>query len=281
LFEVVIAMALSALLLSSVYAALDLSYKYVSAGRSDVQRDQVARGLLRAIEADLQTALQGRREEPVDPLPWGEATSQVELPARRTAKHSAADQRCGLIGDATSIIVYQGDHDQRWPHADDGRSDSGTQGDVKMVVYGLADRGQIHLPSDCDSVIAKKQLSVPGTGLIRAETRLPWPNARLPLEPIRLADRDVRLLTGEVSALRFRYFDGAEWRDDWNVARRPSLPVAIQVEVELNPNNNRREAKASVQRMVIGRPLAVPHAQMKPERWEHHSGALDFTRQQP
>ncbi len=34
-----------------------------------------------------------------------------------------------------------------------------------------------------------------------------------------------------VSAVSFRYFDGEQWKDEWNSFKRKSLPLAIQVEV--------------------------------------------------
>jgi hypothetical protein len=50
--------------------------------------------------------------------------------------------------------------------------------------------------------------------------------------PTSAAD-DTSLRVPEVTAVTFRYFDGANWTDTWNSIQRKSLPAAVEVQFEL------------------------------------------------
>ena len=53
LVEVLVTLALSLMLLAAVYMALDMYYRYSSAGQAEVERAQIARAILQRIELDL------------------------------------------------------------------------------------------------------------------------------------------------------------------------------------------------------------------------------------
>jgi prepilin-type N-terminal cleavage/methylation domain-containing protein len=57
LFEVLIALSLSLLLLGAVYAGLSLYWRYSSAGHAEVERAQLARAVLRRIELDVRSIM--------------------------------------------------------------------------------------------------------------------------------------------------------------------------------------------------------------------------------
>ena len=57
LLEVLIAMAVSLLLLGAVYAALDLHWKYSSAGRDEVERAQLVRAIFQRMELDIRSVV--------------------------------------------------------------------------------------------------------------------------------------------------------------------------------------------------------------------------------
>ena len=57
LFEVVVALALSVLLLAGVYAAMDLYWRFSTTGQEEVERAQIARAVLRRIETDLRSVV--------------------------------------------------------------------------------------------------------------------------------------------------------------------------------------------------------------------------------
>ena len=57
LFEVVVALALSVLLLAGVYAGMDLYWRFSTTGQEEVERAQIARAVLRQIETDLRSVV--------------------------------------------------------------------------------------------------------------------------------------------------------------------------------------------------------------------------------
>ncbi|MGE5192523.1 MAG: prepilin-type N-terminal cleavage/methylation domain-containing protein [Deltaproteobacteria bacterium] len=73
------------------------------------------------------------------------------------------------------------------------------------------------------------------------------------------------ILAPEVTALRFMYFDGFRWRNDWDSKVLGGLPRAIEVEIALQPpagnarqGLQRASSAPSVYRLVIAVPLAKP-----------------------
>ena len=57
LLEMILAMALTALLLSGIYGAMHLFYRGVNSTRANVERDQLARTVLRRVSDDLRSAV--------------------------------------------------------------------------------------------------------------------------------------------------------------------------------------------------------------------------------
>ncbi|MFN9374734.1 MAG: prepilin-type N-terminal cleavage/methylation domain-containing protein, partial [Planctomycetaceae bacterium] len=57
LFEVVVALALSVLLLAGIYAGMDLYWRFATTGQEEVERAQIARAVLRQIETDLRSVV--------------------------------------------------------------------------------------------------------------------------------------------------------------------------------------------------------------------------------
>ena len=57
LFEVVVALSLSVLLLAGIYAGMDLYWRFSTTGQEEVERAQIARAVLRQIETDLRSVV--------------------------------------------------------------------------------------------------------------------------------------------------------------------------------------------------------------------------------
>ena len=55
--------------------------------------------------------------------------------------------------------------------------------------------------------------------------------------PTSAAD-DTAFWVPEVSAITFRYFDGATWTSQWNSIQRKALPVAVEVQLQLTQNSD-------------------------------------------
>jgi len=57
LLEILVALALSVILLGAIYAALDLFWRYSTTGQEEIERAQLARAILRTIEMDLRSVV--------------------------------------------------------------------------------------------------------------------------------------------------------------------------------------------------------------------------------
>jgi hypothetical protein len=65
------------------------------------------------------------------------------------------------------------------------------------------------------------------------------------------------ILAPEVDAIKFTYFDGFRWRNDWDSNVLGGMPKAIEVLVELRPAPG-RSSTPNVYRLLIAIPLAKP-----------------------
>jgi hypothetical protein len=61
---------------------------------------------------------------------------------------------------------------------------------------------------------------------------------------------DSVIWTPEIIALRFRYFDGHGWSDDWDSRTRNALPVAVQIAMRLEPVDDSRHASREIARQA-------------------------------
>jgi hypothetical protein len=82
-------------------------------------------------------------------------------------------------------------------------------------------------------------------------------------------DRDEKLLSAEVTALEFRYFDGTEWLTEWNSDDRGGLPMAVEIAVAFAAEAKSAGAATragslaqypadAVYRLVVSLPAAEP-----------------------
>jgi hypothetical protein len=143
----------------------------------------------------------------------------------------------------------------------------------KATALALAGNQQTRV-SDLASVVYF--LSGSGTGSLQGASSAPG-LARLEGDRLALGMADqqsnasamasqTEILAPEVIALRFLYYDGFQWRSDWDSQVFGGLPKAIDVEVGLRPVASgsraaRQTASAvvpSMYRLVIAIPLGKP-----------------------
>lgn len=233
LLEVLVAVALSAVLLTAVAGAIDLHRKYSSAGQECVEQDQLGRAILRDVEADVRALV----------------------------------YRGGLVGGSQWMILQVYLPDQR------SLSGATIQGDTvglptRSVAYALVVKGQLRLPSLGSNPLpsaATRGAGLPPDGLYRIDFRGPAsePNGRSHLPP---AAHHAELLSSDVRNFEFRYFDDAEWVATWDSTAMRGLPRAVEVVLRLeNRSENQgpeheahRPPTGDVYRSVIALPVAMP-----------------------
>jgi type II secretory pathway pseudopilin PulG len=266
LLEILLAVTLSVVLLGVVYGAIHLSWKYSTAGQQEVERAQLARAILREIEADVRSVVYHEAaavsQAPESVLDTNELDETATADVRRRrlpGAHPAVN--VGVVGDSQRLVLQS--LARKANRRDDGEpGDGDSRGDVTLVVYLQADRTPPVLPVLRQGSIAQAvrvDTSDVETGLVRIETDCNLPNPVDALSGSRPVDRRLELLASEVVGLQFHYFDGQRWRDTWDSDREQSVPRAIDVSITmqasaLGERSEARPADPETYRLVIALP---------------------------
>lgn len=289
LLEVLIAMAVSLLLLGAVYAALDLHWKYSSAGRDEVERAQLVRAIFQRMELDIRSVIY--------PPPTASDASQMAGSGASTGGTSGSTTgqttpsgagtagtagSAGTAGTASTASTAAGSTTTTAADSTEALTQStvGVLGDSQTLMlhvsrparhldYGAVIDGQNsqQRSSDLLSVayfvatsggsglqgLVGSRLGGGATGTARGLARLEGDRLMM-----NLADEQgnldalaarTELLAPEVTVVQFLYFDGAEWLTDWDSTALGGLPRAIRVEMLI---------QQQVYSLVIAVPLAKP-----------------------
>lgn len=267
LFELIIALALSGLIMVAIGMAIDLHLRTLDSRRNQVEEAQLARSVLRLIADDLRNAVQYKVID----------FSSVENLAGSTLDASAIDANTGSSGsnpdsgsvptddtsdettdEVASIApptipgLYGNQYElqvdvSRLPRVDQydptlaaaGTSMTDIPSDVKTVSY--------YLLSDTTNNSAGAMASGTGqAGLVRrqldrAVTR--WAADNGDLDRV---DTSGENIAPEVVWLEFSYFDGTEWLLEWDSDEIGGLPLAVEIVIGIAP------AKSSTQTSTTG-----------------------------
>lgn len=250
LVEVLIALALSGLLLTSVYSAISMYFHYSHSGQEEVEKNQLARALLLRIEQDLRSIVY-RPDDPAtaetDDTGVADTTtdeSSTDTTSTTTETQSVTDpsdafagSASGLFGDAQTIVL----HVSR-PRLDivsapqlNSQMVVSRTSDLKTVSYFVAGSGSGGLQAAAAGHFATQNPNGSGQsqGLARME------GDRLALQ---LADKSgnvtsllgqTQMLAPEVSRIGFQYYDGSVWTTQWDSASFGGLPRAVEVNLEM------------------------------------------------
>ncbi len=228
LLEVILALALSVLLIAAVGTAIHVHLRLLNSGRTRVEEAQLARALLGQIANDLRGAVPYNpmaAEEMVPELPDEEDLLQQAADAGYDIGSVAADQIAdvadqaedladsavppsipGLYGNSTELLVDT----SRLPRLDQYDAEWADRlSDVKTVAYYI------------DDGLMRRELD-------RATTA--WAAEQGQLGDLELASQPI---APEVVAIEFRYYDGAEWVDVWDTAERAGLPMAVEIAIAI------------------------------------------------
>jgi len=247
LLEVLLALALTAVVLYMVTMAIGLHLRMLDTGRTEVEEATLARALLEQIAEDIRGAV---RYDPIELEPTysgsGPGAGSTELldpdaepeddygteeegePTEDLAESTAPTSVPGIVGNSSQIQIDVA----RLPRtdqflaaigADDETAAADHQSDVKTVAYYVVTPGK---SADAGGLETR-------SGLIRRELdravtsyaaqRGGLLNVELSLEPV----------APEVKAIEFRYFDGTAWLDTWDTEAQGRLPAAVDVAVAL------------------------------------------------
>jgi prepilin-type N-terminal cleavage/methylation domain-containing protein len=294
LLEVILALALSTLVLAAIGLAISSHLRFLEAGRQGVEEAQLARAILSGIADDLRNAVPyqpdqgstsasnsssaaggtstpptgGGDEDSLETNPAESAESTEEASSLPEDLSTASPQATpGLYGNAEQLEVDV----SRLPRREQlylslnasGQSPLENQlCDVKNVVYYVLRGGMTASPT-----LPAAPASEQGQGLFRREL-----DRTLALTAVQQGDQTVleqatQSLAPEVEAIQFRYFDGQEWLEQWDSSTTNCLPTAVEIQLQLtrHPATSRQAPTAVVYRLVVYLPAAQATTQSNTE----------------
>lgn len=236
LLELMIAVGLTSLLMSALYSAMKIYFDLQLDSHEEIERQQVARALLRQITRDIQSVVfvkQSAVEEEEDTASteldgnaYGESTIDPETVSTTYTN--------GLVGTSTDLQLFISRPDRTLGYVSSQEMTSADQrtGDLMIVRYLMASKSGGGL----SSAIADREAPGGDTGAIglarvagdlyglstAVETSEEYPQLSA-----------AKLQAKEVSAIQFRYFDGIEWLEEWDSTALNDLPKSIEVTLTL------------------------------------------------
>jgi prepilin-type N-terminal cleavage/methylation domain-containing protein len=247
LLELLVALGLSVLLIAAVYSGINLYWKYSVAGQEEVQRLQVARAALRAIELDLRSVVYHAPDTPGTSSSGssgssssgsssgfsgsgssGSASSSTSTDMRvvSSTEQAYTTATSGLFGDATSLMLHvsQPARELSTPAAGDPLGPTSRTSDLVMVSYYLSGTGTGGI-----------QGNLPASGLARTRGDRMAMMFAGPQSNTATGFGEPELLAPEIVGLRFLYYDGLNWLTEWDSTLLGGLPRAVQIELEFAP----------------------------------------------
>jgi prepilin-type N-terminal cleavage/methylation domain-containing protein len=295
LLEVLVALALSFLLISAVYAGLRMYWRYSTSGHEEVERALLARSLLRKIEMDVRTVMY--RAAPAatttDTSASGSGSSGSSSTGGGTSGSSSSGSSgssgtgsSGSGGSGSSGSSGSGSSSSSSSSSSDttavtdlyNTSNTGLFGTTTTLLMHCSKPGHEQLATSLamlgnmqarSSDLATVAYFVSGTTTGNLQHAVTTPGlARLEGDRLALALADqqsniavlaarTQILAPEVAAIRFLFFDGFRWLPDWDSNTLGGLPKAIDVTMQLRPTSP-TSTLPNVYHLLIAIPLAKP-----------------------
>ena len=238
LMETLAALAILGLVVSSLSASLHLYWKYRSVSRSQITIAQLQRGIIDDLTSDLRMTLQdpvavrtasmvaAARSESFTENPGSErflnVTEQVlELPT------DLRNKPVHFVGTSQSLALL---HDQTNPRFDQVRSSYQSAG-LSHIIWWVNSDASIRLPlfhSGPQLITVEVNALENRRGLVRKVRKDSGGSASS------TSGEDEWLVAADVTSLRLRYFDGENWRTEWNSFQQQALPLAVEVLIMIN-----------------------------------------------
>jgi prepilin-type N-terminal cleavage/methylation domain-containing protein len=242
LIEVIVALALSVVLISAIYGAISLHWRYETLGRERIDRAQVSLAILRKMSEDVGSVMFSvpKVEESEDSSTSETATESVTTTTEGSTDSTAtaaveAPVSLGIVGTADSLqLDLSQPQVQDFVTVVDPSAPSTTplpiQSEMVRVTWALV-RPKRSLDPDAtglQSLIANPALARDVTD--RLQESVPDDTASaLSTTSTATEIPESSILAREVVALQFRYYDGYSWVSEWDSTEKGRLPRAVEV----------------------------------------------------
>lgn len=234
LMEVMLALALTGILMSSIAVALNLFWKYRTLSQENASISGIRRGIYEDLAVDLRAALRPTAPPKKSLLKRntsGETSLQDfsggnELVLDYTEiltipDQAIADHPVSFLGEAEWFAVFSRATSYRFPNAQAYGSEFGhivwSNGQALRGVFSLHDEQSVSLSlgqaQNAPSLIRR---IVPFASFASSSER----------------EITELLISSRVRSISFRYLDGARWVTRWNSDELHGLPVAVECRLE-------------------------------------------------
>ena len=246
LIEVLVAVGTALMLLTAVYAAIDMHWRYENAGQLEMKRGQVARAVFARLSTDIRS-VQYMASDPetavLDDSEESEDTEDDEADDSEAANSSDLSQlnSLGVIGTATRLTLHVNKPvpPRRFSVSDEDDDSLFIESEQRSVTWFLADLSGGELEgiaaarfSDDPAIIAAGLIDDQADGplgLGRADVDRLAGTISAPSDTDILIAEAAEFLAPEVVSLTFRYFDGVDWVEEWDSDLQGAVPTAIEI----------------------------------------------------
>jgi hypothetical protein len=248
LLELMLALGLTATLLTVVYSALELHWRFSMLGQVEVERAQIARAVFTKISADIRSTMYA---PPVDEyVPEDTSDSSTDDGTDTGSSTSDADEflvepivemtdpaeaysgsSIGIFGDAVSVVLHINRPYRPGANSDEQILNPESQSNQKSISYFLAG-GEGSLATMVAGQFQTEQVYDDGIdGLARMSgDRFTLTLADQQGDMVQLASQ-TKLLAEEINSLSFEYHDGVEWLTEWDSDVQERVPNAIGITI--------------------------------------------------
>lgn len=229
LLEVILALALGAILLAMLGTAMQVYLRATGVGRAQIQSAQLARALLSRIADDLRSSIQYEKFDGTGA-------------AKALAKSASASLPEGVSAEDADKALAEAGASSDSKTSDPAAAETEAEDPVRPGVYGAIDYVQVDTGAAAQRPDSPRAAAATGLrtvtyfletgGLYRRDTD----RAAALWDPQQSAggvQADDELLAEEVTALEFYYFDGAEWLSEWDSTTSEGLPLAVEIVLTL------------------------------------------------
>lgn len=273
LLEVLLAASLGVILIGAIYAAIEQSWRLTRSGRIELERQQIARAVLRRIELDLR----GTMFTP-------QVTTDDESSAVDDSGLAAAMASAGLNSSGSVASSNSGSTGSSTGSSNTGSSGSGSgsstgssttstteeegevswtasvgiRGSMTELVIDVSHTKPVAV-TDVTASPLSTDLQTVTYGIGNADalvlsTGATGPLARSDADGFGLMRRQgdrssiaasgdgggtsmgsTQLLAPEISSIQFRYFNGLNWETEWDSVTNEGLPRAVEVTIVFDP----------------------------------------------
>jgi len=257
LLEVLLSAGLGIILIGGIYAAIEQSWKMSASGKVEMERQQVARAVLRQITLDIRSATFSAK-------PSGETSSGTSGTTGGTTGGSGTGTGTGTgtstggSTDSSQSTLVAGEEETQWTTSAGIRGiatelqidlshprylsslmavNGQMPSELQTVTYAVASPTTVNGGSSLPATTSTRP-DADGMGLMRMVTErfgLMAVGNTTAANSSTSGPGLTRQLAPEIAGIQFRYFNGLAWMTEWDSVAMGALPRAIEITIVFEP----------------------------------------------